>query len=63
MALSVRCGVCRNDYKLGTAKCKKCGNNITKNHKYKVACKLPNGKWKSKVVDNLNLALSISIQN
>lgn len=59
MPLSIRCGICRNDYKLGTKKCKNCGNNITKNHKYKAACKLPSGKWKSKIVDMLTLARKV----
>lgn len=59
MAISIRCTVCKSDYKLGLRSCPKCGNNLTNNRKYKVACKLPNSKWKTKIVASLDLAYRV----
>ncbi len=56
MAISIRCTKCSRDYKLGTRVYKKCAALISNSRKYKVSCKLPNGKWKSKIVATLDLA-------
>lgn len=58
MAVSLYCPVCHITSKLGTIKCQ-CGNNLQRNRKYRARFKLPSGKWKSKVVNDLDLARSV----
>lgn len=59
MAVNVRCPNCHSSFIVGTKKCKKCGTNLSNSRKYKVAVKLPSGKWKTKTVESLELARSI----
>jgi len=59
MAICIRCTVCTSDYKLGLRSCPNCGNTNPKSRKYKVICKLPNGKWKTKTVSSLDLAYRV----
>lgn len=59
MAISVKCLECQSNHAVGTKKCAKCGANLLTLRKYKVRIKLPSGRWKTKTVDNLELARSI----
>ncbi len=58
MAINLCCPVCYKTYKLHTLKCK-CGNNLKRNQLFKVRIKLPDGKWKSKQVNSLELAKKV----
>ncbi len=58
MAINLCCSVCYKTYKLQTSKCK-CGNNFKKNKLFKVRVKCPDGKWKSKQVNSLDLAKKV----
>jgi len=58
MAINLCCPVCYKTYKLQTLKCK-CGNNLKRNQLFKVRIKLPDGKWKSKQVNSLELAKKV----
>ena len=58
MAINLCCPVCYKTYKLQTSKCK-CGNNFKANKLFKVRIKRPDGKWKSKQVNSLDLAKKV----
>jgi len=58
MAINLCCPTCYKAYKLQTIKCK-CGNNFKKNKLFKVRVKSPDGKWKSKQVNSLELAKKV----
>ncbi len=55
MAIYIYCEGCRKSLKIGMVKCG-CGNYLKKNKKYRVREKLPSVAFKSKVVDNYELA-------
>ncbi|QJB55921.1 site-specific integrase [Pseudodesulfovibrio sp. zrk46] len=59
MAVNVKCLKCQGLYAVGTKKCKKCGTSLLNARKYRVAIKLPSGKWKTKTVDSYDLARKI----
>lgn len=58
MAINLCCPKCYKTYKLETKICK-CGNNLKRDSLFKVRIKLPNGKWKSKQVNSLELAKKV----
>lgn len=58
MAINLCCPACYKTYKLGTLICK-CGNNLRTNKLFKVRIKHPDGKWKSKQVNTLELARKV----
>ena len=58
MAINLCCPECYKTYKLQTLKCT-CGNNLKTNKLFKVRIKLPDGKWKSKQVNSLELAKKV----
>ena len=55
MAINVLCPECKRSFKVETKACT-CGNDLTKNFRFKVRVKLPNGKWKTQQADTLKLA-------
>lgn len=60
MAIYVRCLACKQNNKLKTAKCSKCGVTLKENNSsYKVQVKLSNGRYKTQQVDSLTLAKKI----
>jgi hypothetical protein len=61
MSIGLFCSICKKSSKLGSKKCN-CGNNFKNNRKYRVRYKMPNGKWKSRIVDTLDLARSLEGQ-
>jgi len=58
MAINLCCPSCYKTYKLQTSRCK-CGNNLRRHKLFKVRIKLPNGKWKSKQTNSLELAKKV----
>ena len=58
MAINLCCPACYKTYKLQTIKCK-CGNNFKRNKLFKIRVKGPDGKWKSKQVNTLELAKKV----
>ena len=58
MAINLFCSDCKRTNKLGTTVCR-CGNDLRKNRKFRARFKLPDGKWKSKVVDTLEMAQKV----
>jgi integrase len=58
MAINIRCPNCTKNHKLNTSKCS-CGNDMRANRKYKVSFKFPNGRWKYKQVDTLDMARKV----
>jgi len=58
MAINLCCPQCYKTYKLQTKICK-CGKSLKQNPLFKVRIKLPNGKWKSKQVNSLELAKKV----
>ena len=58
MAINLCCPVCYKTYKLKTLICK-CGNNLKRKKLFKVRIKHPDGKWKSKQVNSLELAKKV----
>jgi integrase len=59
MAINIRCSRCKSDMKLTAKKCQKCGTPIPKKGRlYKVVIR-QNGKRKTKIVTNLELANEI----
>ncbi|MFC1523662.1 tyrosine-type recombinase/integrase [Thermodesulfobacteriota bacterium] len=59
MSISIRCAQCRSDNKLIAKICRKCGQNFHGNASYRVRVLQSNGKWKSKLVNRLDLAKNI----
>ena len=58
MAINLCCPTCYKTYKLQALICK-CGNNLKRNKLFKVRIKRPDGKWKSKQVNSLELAKKV----
>ena len=58
MAINLCCPQCYKTYKLQTKICN-CGKSLKQNPLFKVRIKLPNGKWKSKQVNSLELAKKV----
>lgn len=56
MAINTVCTACKRTFKLTTKTCT-CGNSLNK--VFKVRVKLPDGKWLTKQVDNLQLARKV----
>jgi hypothetical protein len=58
MAINLCCPLCYKTYKLQTSRCT-FGNTLRTNKLFRVRIKLPNGKWKSKQVNSLDLAKKV----
>ena len=58
MAINLCCPQCYKTYKLQTKICN-CGKSLKQNPLFKIRIKLPNGKWKSKQVNSLELAKKV----
>ena len=56
MSINIRCGNCKAEFKLGHKKCAKCGDSLGVNRRYKVAVKLPDGRWFKRQTDTLEAA-------
>lgn len=59
MAVMLKCPACGSTTKLGKRKCQKCAHDLTKSRKYKIALKLPSGKWRTKTVGKLDTARTL----
>ncbi|MFA6009411.1 MAG: site-specific integrase [Desulfobacteraceae bacterium] len=58
MAINQWCPVCKTTCEIGTELCK-CGNNLRVNRKFRVRFRLPDGHWKSKIVDSHAMARNV----
>jgi hypothetical protein len=58
MAVNLYCPACRKTSKLGTKQCP-CGHSLKNHSRFRVRFQMPNGKWKSRVVDTLDMAKTV----
>lgn len=62
MAISILCRECKSSGTLGEKICANCGTPYPKERTYRVQVRLPDGRWRTKIVSSLELARELEIQ-